>query len=39
MKLLPVSVVEECEPAREMAAAAGSSSSGVIHIELPGRRW
>ena len=35
LKLLPVSVAEE--PANEMPITTSSSSSGVIHIELPGR--
>ena len=35
LKLLPVSVEEE--PASEMLVTNSGSSSGVIHIELPGR--
>lgn len=35
LKLLPVSVAEE--PANEIPRTTGLVSSGVIHIELPGR--
>lgn len=35
LKLLPVSVAEE--PANEMLVTSSGSSSGAIHIELPGR--
>jgi transposase len=36
MKLLPVSVVEDEEPPRPEPSEVASSSSGAIHIELPG---
>ena len=36
MKLLPVSVVEGEEPLRPELPEAAPSSSGTIHIELPG---
>jgi transposase len=36
MKLLPVSVVEDEQPASRDPVAERCSSSGVIHIELPG---
>ena len=36
MKLLPVSVVEDEEPLRPELSEAAPSSSGTIHIELPG---
>ena len=36
MKLLPVSVAEDEEPLRSEPTEVVSSSSGAIHIELPG---
>ena len=36
MKLLPVSVADDEEPLRPEPAEVVSSSSGAIHIELPG---
>ena len=36
MKLLPVSVADDAEPAKLEATEVSSSSSGAIHIELPG---
>ena len=36
MKLLPVSVVEDEEPVRPELPEVAPSSSGAIHIELPG---
>jgi hypothetical protein len=36
MKLLPVSLVEDEEPLRPELSEAAPSSSGTIHIELPG---
>jgi hypothetical protein len=36
MKLLPVSVVEDEELLRPELSEAAPSSSGTIHIELPG---
>ena len=36
MTLLPVSVVEDEEPLRPEPSEVASSSSGAIHIELPG---
>jgi transposase len=36
MKLLPVSVADDEEPLMSEPAAVVSSSSGAIHIELPG---
>lgn len=36
MKLLPVSVADDAEPAKLEATEVSSSSCGAIHIELPG---
>src|ERR1700723_140778 len=36
MKLLPVSVADDAEPAKFEAPEVSSSSCGAIHIELPG---
>jgi len=36
VKLLPVGVADDEEPAKPEAAAVSSSSCGAIHIELPG---